>query len=474
MNWTAYVVLLCVSTIADSAVQVRSALDVVLAGNAVDDPVRAFIQSLWLVTSIWTLTRPSSIRRYVALCFVGSVAIVSMMPLVPNHFVLELALFSGSLLVFASIRNPTQRYAALQVSIVGSLFVVYGWAVLHKLNTGFVDPSTSCGAVFLEALYERLNLAAPGPALRSMSVFTVLLAELSIPALLAWRRTRAVGVVAGMGMHFMFGLFIPGFSVLVWGIYFLLLPPMSGGQVWRRARAPSAGPRALLDGAMATLILIGALLIKDAPSLRRLDPMGTLFMPLAILIGVVLVSALRRSGESSATVPLNVRALAVAVAVPVLLSTNGLAPYLGIRNTLAFSMFSNLRTESGVTNHLFLPVFTNRLSTLADEIEILESSDPILQRYAEPQRHQLWNWSTIITPGITANFELPFFMMRYRAQQIRDSDLPMFSVRFRRGADVYTLTPEEVRALPPVGWMARRVFHSKGTPLPPHENACMW
>jgi hypothetical protein len=65
--------------------------------------------------------------------------------------------------------------------------------------------------------------------------------------------------------------------------------------------------------------------------------------------------------------------------LPALVLINGLNPYLGLRTQLSFSMFSNLRTEGGRTNHLFMP----RLITLQpyedDLVEVIEASDPILQ-----------------------------------------------------------------------------------------------
>jgi hypothetical protein len=74
--------------------------------------------------------------------------------------------------------------------------------------------------------------------------------------------------------------------------------------------------------------------------------------------------------------PTPVRTSAWLWILPLLVLVNGMNPYLGLRTQLAFSMFSNLRTEGGRSNHLFMP----RLLTLEpyedDLIEIVDSTDP--------------------------------------------------------------------------------------------------
>jgi hypothetical protein len=62
---------------------------------------------------------------------------------------------------------------------------------------------------------------------------------------------------------------------------------------------------------------------------------------------------------------------------PVLVLVNGACPYLDLKTTTAFSMFSNLRTEDGHNNHLFLP----RLPLFGyqdDLVEVLQANDPRL------------------------------------------------------------------------------------------------
>jgi hypothetical protein len=68
--------------------------------------------------------------------------------------------------------------------------------------------------------------------------------------------------------------------------------------------------------------------------------------------------------------------------VPIIVFLNGLSPYLGLKTENSFSMFSNLRTEGNVTNHYIVPVSFQVFDFQKDVVEIVSSSDSLLQATA--------------------------------------------------------------------------------------------
>jgi hypothetical protein len=68
--------------------------------------------------------------------------------------------------------------------------------------------------------------------------------------------------------------------------------------------------------------------------------------------------------------------------LPLLVFLNGTSPYLGLKTEYSFAMFSNLRTEGGVSNHWIVPASTQIFDYQKDMVEIVRSSDPKLQRAA--------------------------------------------------------------------------------------------
>jgi len=227
--------------------------------------------------------------------------------------------------------------------------------------------------------------------------------------------------------------------------------------------------------ALAMILIIAAvLLIKEVPTLRGLSQKQTLLLPLTAVIAPVLVWGLFASRGKLALGRVQRQSLALALLFPLLLAVNGTVPYFGIRNVLAFSMFSNLHTEGGQSNHLFLPSVDTRFSVLNDQIRVLAFSDAVLQAYAGEGRKHKWNWTSLIAEGENAYFDLPFFMLRYRAEELRRLGEPMFSIKFERDGEVHDWSPEQTEELAPVGRLARWVHWSKGTPRPPKQSLCMW
>lgn len=62
-----------------------------------------------------------------------------------------------------------------------------------------------------------------------------------------------------------------------------------------------------------------------------------------------------------------------------LLIVNGLSPYLGLKTESTFTMFSNLRTEGGNWNHLFIPASVGVFGYQDQLVRITGSNDPALQ-----------------------------------------------------------------------------------------------
>jgi hypothetical protein len=61
---------------------------------------------------------------------------------------------------------------------------------------------------------------------------------------------------------------------------------------------------------------------------------------------------------------------------PVLITLNGMSPYLGSKTQTSFAMFSNLRTEEDRTNHLLMPGSLQIWDLQRDTVEIVESNHP--------------------------------------------------------------------------------------------------
>jgi hypothetical protein len=69
------------------------------------------------------------------------------------------------------------------------------------------------------------------------------------------------------------------------------------------------------------------------------------------------------------------------VAIVVLFTVNGASPYLGLKSETSLTMYSNLRTEGDLSNHLFAPEIM-RVAPYMDTLVYIEESDhPVLKTY---------------------------------------------------------------------------------------------
>ena len=74
------------------------------------------------------------------------------------------------------------------------------------------------------------------------------------------------------------------------------------------------------------------------------------------------------------------------ILVPVVVFLNGASPYLGLKTENSFAMFSNLRTEGGVSNHFVVPASAQIFDFQKDMVEIVSSTDKDLQELANENR----------------------------------------------------------------------------------------
>lgn len=128
------------------------------------------------------------------------------------------------------------------------------------------------------------------------------------------------------------------------------------------------------------------------------------------------------------------------IVFPCLILLNGLGPYLGGRTQISFSMFSNLHTEGGVSNHLLVPASIQFIDWQQDLVEIVDSNDPTLLALRDDQ------------------LRLPYLELRRRRTITR---VPL-TVSFRRGDSLYTfdLDKQETHThLPALNPIARRFLY---------------
>ena len=269
-----------------------------------------------------------------------------------------------------------------------SLVLLYLLSGIHKLNADFFDPAVSCASVLWQGLRAGMPVLPDPPVLGPLAIGFTVLIELALPLLLLARRTRRIGVVAGIFFHLiMAAAGYPRFSATGMALLVLFLPSL-----------PRPGPGFRI-AVVATLLAASVL----APEQR-----DALFLWATVaLAGGLLVLSMAPGDqvpEKGPAVPLR-PPLSVLLG-PALVLLSGMTPYLGLGTDRALSMYSNLRTEGGRSNHFLLPAELQMFPYQQDLVQVLHSSSAPLARLAA--QHMVIPWAelrarlTEATAGSTA------------------------------------------------------------------------
>jgi hypothetical protein len=230
------------------------------------------------------------------------------------------------------------------------------------------------------------------------AIWSTLLVEAAIAILLCFRGTRLWGIALGMAFHSLLALHphkgLYSFSAMLFALFFLFVPE-------ERLEAANVAyrPTALHRWFRSVLVLIGVLLgvlvvLRGCGAIqsdqvhllnRFVYYMGLgLWLIYATCLTWLFIKIARTGARTTAHAAFGLwprrRFLLV---MPALVVFNGFNPYLGLKTQSSFAMFSNLRTEGERSNHLFIPRWI-RIADYQDHlVEILRSSDPALQAFAD-------------------------------------------------------------------------------------------
>ncbi len=230
-------------------------------------------------------------------------------------------------------------------------------------------------------------------------IYLTLFIEAAIPIMLVVRRLRIAGLLLAFGFHFALAM-DPGdvvfnFSAMLLALFYLFLPEgfsqSLGGTLapfhrwWTRLRPPQLQwiiARAIVFLAIPAIVI--ALIFRAAiPTGMTFEASRRVWVVYAAFaLATFLATLLRnRFRWDSASELLTVPA-PVLLIFPALLVINGLLPYLGAKTETSFAMYSNLRTEGGISNHWLMPASLQIWDYQRDLVRVRRTSVRAIQRLA--------------------------------------------------------------------------------------------
>lgn len=377
----------------------------------------------WLLSSlvlaaVAVIHRPASVDRLLGLAIVQLLDVAYYLPVVPNHWLLtgivSLAILGAAVVVALRAGRAAvelgELYQTLRPPVRISAAIFYFFTFFHKLNADFLNPDMSCAVRFFEqtlAPFAPLGLTAL-PGVGSAVIWATLAAELFLAVGLAVPRWRQAACLLGAGFHLLLALDAPhifyNFSAVMFAVLWVCLPASRAAWI---ARQPGGRfGRWHFLGGYALIVGLAWWFPAEAGRVTAFGFSGLWFafalmlLSRAGLLGRCNMLQLARVTRRSRTRPTpsapiaarpGRRVAGVLLLLPALVLLNGLSPYLGLKTRTAWQMYSNLNLGADDSNHYLIPYSLDVGGFLADSVQILATSDPVLSReYVQTGRRITW------------------------------------------------------------------------------------
>lgn len=351
---------------------------------------------LVVLAALAVLRRPTSVGRFLAMIGSEVVAVGLDMPDAGSHTLLVLVIGATVLVHVGWTAGRDRRlpdagtlFTGIAPFLCMQLLLLYAFAALAKMNSGYFDVHTSCAVVMSRQVAWFRPSLLDGAWRILPAIWGTVIVEAALPLLLALRRTRLLGLVVGAVFHAVLALAGNApFSALALAVYVVFLPAdtptylraatlrRSGIVRWgRRARRWGRSPAAVVV-AVGGWFLGSAVYPSPGPRPAPVSVgMRLVMFGMLVAATVVCIGLARRRTPPGFFRSLRLAHPVFAVGVALVLA-NGFAPYLGLKTESAFTMFSNLYTEKGYWNHLFLPETVRVFHGQDEVVTIIGSNDP--------------------------------------------------------------------------------------------------
>jgi hypothetical protein len=206
------------------------------------------------------------------------------------------------------------------------------------------------------------------------------------------RRWRHAGVALGLVFHSAIALdmthLFSDFSSVLAALFVLFLPASFAREVVALAQRHPRETRMLTALGAVGALLVGLVEWTGRSERAFLDGRAWAWIAADAALLAVVGWYLVRERPAVEEHQLRVPSASWLLVVPVLVVFNGLTPYLELKTSYGWNMYSNLETIDGDSNHLLVPRTVPVLDAQADLVRIVSTDDPGLRGYVD-QRFDL-------------------------------------------------------------------------------------
>ncbi len=333
-------------------------------------------------------------------------------PLVANHHIL--AMFLIPCLIQTHIEKEGSKNYLLWI-----LRILYFFVVFHKLNSGYFNPELSCAKSLPLTFLQLFNLKPESVALTHLSIYISLIMEFFIFLGLIFPRGIKFSFLLAIILHAILSLnnFFD-FSGIAFLCFYFLTDEKTKQDLAINLSLKKSRHLILFFSGQALAILIFYFHFKS--NLNALWEWKVIVSLTWFLLFIYFIFQLYHVRLHFVSSELRFPSSLFLKFLLFIFTFNALCPYLGLKTISSLSMFSNLKTENGSSNHFLLK--NNPLEIFSYQKDLVY----ILDAYGPPV-----DW--IKNPGAV----LPLFMFYQQHLYFKDKKVHGITLTYKYRGQIF-------------------------------------
>ena len=323
---------------------------------------------------------PASRRIFLALTIVMIIDGWLQLPTLSNHTIIKNFFLLSMLIagIWQWVHGGNWRGLFRQIAPLGRVLLItmYFFGVFHKINTDFLNPEVSCAVTLwreMPVFFSFIDFSW----MHYLAIYGALIIESLILFSLLYRKTRHIGILAGICFHSLLGLsgyaFYPPFSTLTIALHILFISPNSAKNIldspeWKTLTH-------WIHSFSGCLIFFTWLAIISVLAwLGNYSNAAIIWLPGVVIFAIIMFKRGRdQSNTDLAGGKVLLSQSRILNVLSLLFLFNCITPYLGLKTSQSINMFANLRLEGGYSNHLVLQTAPAPFDYLNDVVTITSS-----------------------------------------------------------------------------------------------------
>ncbi|KKN08434.1 hypothetical protein LCGC14_1056750 [marine sediment metagenome] len=448
------------------------------------DIVSGIVPVLTVLAGVYVLLDPSKDIRLILFSALHVGVYLIHAPNTSNHAFFAFCVDMTILLVYGFNylkSNPDRKHFFWKLNPIIKWFtiILYFFAVFHKLNSNYLDPSSCGGSILIDRLLN--NKAAVSilgvisadtiQFLKYFNIYSSLLLEMLIPILLLHRKFAWLGCFLGIVLHATLGfVYFWHFTPLLYALYVLFLPDVFYTKIFGLYRNSQMLRKGIKYSLLSLFVIIPILFVSsfyfpiienELGNFSRNSGRGWAlginirtfigWLPFLVYTSIftyfVVLFARGSQNKFIYKLPL------AYYLFPVTIILNGFSPYLGFKTHQSFSMFSGVLTHGTTNNHLFMPT-----------INILNTQEDVVTPFPENHTNydQELNWKN--------DEKMVYYELQKRVTELHDKGISGINLHYwRNGNEVYIENAETNEELIiPLNWVDKKFRIYREIPTNPY------